>query len=308
MSVILRRNNRIILYCKGADNVIYDRLATNQVDIKTRTQEHLNVNERVSHLPPPKSPQTQSVILLSICRNSPAKGCVHWCWPNGTLTKSFSTHGGCDNRRRPHRLIRAKIDWAPSTRKSNAKWVWWAWRPSRINCRTVCNRPFLIYKWLASKSGYSPVINKVRMLCIHYTKFFPILYDVFRVFFVQKLPWTLATRATCWPTIWSMCSLSMVRRWTKLKSNWSNSKSLWKLSTHFIRQVSLARSETILKMLMGDSGLSGIHKREAANGTVVANGLAHSMSAGRFDAIKNPPPPAISVVTFRYHIRFRSTH
>lgn len=44
MSVILRRNNRILLYCKGADNVIYDRLASNQVDIKTRTQEHLNVN------------------------------------------------------------------------------------------------------------------------------------------------------------------------------------------------------------------------------------------------------------------------
>lgn len=44
MSVILRRNNRIILYCKGADNVIYDRLASSQVDIKTRTQEHLNVS------------------------------------------------------------------------------------------------------------------------------------------------------------------------------------------------------------------------------------------------------------------------
>lgn len=43
MSVILRRNNRIILYCKGADNVIYDRLGQSQFDIKTRTQEHLNV-------------------------------------------------------------------------------------------------------------------------------------------------------------------------------------------------------------------------------------------------------------------------
>lgn len=43
MSVILRRNNKIILYCKGADNVIYDRLGSNQNDIKNRTQEHLNV-------------------------------------------------------------------------------------------------------------------------------------------------------------------------------------------------------------------------------------------------------------------------
>lgn len=45
MSVILRRNNKIILYCKGADNVIYDRLGSNQHDVKHRTQEHLNVRE-----------------------------------------------------------------------------------------------------------------------------------------------------------------------------------------------------------------------------------------------------------------------
>lgn len=44
MSVILKRNNRIFLYCKGADNVIYDRLGHNHNDIKNRTQEHLNVN------------------------------------------------------------------------------------------------------------------------------------------------------------------------------------------------------------------------------------------------------------------------
>ncbi|XP_067642214.1 phospholipid-transporting ATPase ID isoform X3 [Eurosta solidaginis] len=42
MSVILRRGDDILLYCKGADNVIYDRLSTSQNDIKTRTQDHLN--------------------------------------------------------------------------------------------------------------------------------------------------------------------------------------------------------------------------------------------------------------------------
>ena len=42
MSVIIRRHNKIILYCKGADNVIYERLGPNQNDIKNRTQEHLN--------------------------------------------------------------------------------------------------------------------------------------------------------------------------------------------------------------------------------------------------------------------------
>ncbi|XP_012160650.1 probable phospholipid-transporting ATPase IM isoform X3 [Ceratitis capitata] len=42
MSVILRRGDDIFLYCKGADNVIYDRLSSSQNDIKTRTQDHLN--------------------------------------------------------------------------------------------------------------------------------------------------------------------------------------------------------------------------------------------------------------------------
>ena len=44
MSVILQRNDTIILYCKGADSVIYDRLGSNQQDLKSRTQEHLNVS------------------------------------------------------------------------------------------------------------------------------------------------------------------------------------------------------------------------------------------------------------------------
>lgn len=43
MSVILKRNKKLVLYCKGADNVIYDRLGPNQYDLRQRTQEHLNV-------------------------------------------------------------------------------------------------------------------------------------------------------------------------------------------------------------------------------------------------------------------------
>lgn len=43
MSVILRRDGKLKLYCKGADNVIYERLKPGQEDIKTKTQDHLNV-------------------------------------------------------------------------------------------------------------------------------------------------------------------------------------------------------------------------------------------------------------------------
>lgn len=45
MSVILRKDGEIRLYTKGADNVIYDRLKNgNQTDVKSKTQEHLNVS------------------------------------------------------------------------------------------------------------------------------------------------------------------------------------------------------------------------------------------------------------------------
>ncbi|XP_066994070.1 phospholipid-transporting ATPase ID isoform X1 [Anabrus simplex] len=42
MSVILRKNGQLRLYCKGADNVIYERLKPGSSEIKSKTQEHLN--------------------------------------------------------------------------------------------------------------------------------------------------------------------------------------------------------------------------------------------------------------------------
>lgn len=49
MSVILRKDGEIRLYTKGADNVIYDRLKRNQTDVRSRTQEHLNVSMFLVH-------------------------------------------------------------------------------------------------------------------------------------------------------------------------------------------------------------------------------------------------------------------
>lgn len=46
MSVILRRDGRLRLYSKGADNVIYERLRDGDDDMKRKTQEHLNVSVR----------------------------------------------------------------------------------------------------------------------------------------------------------------------------------------------------------------------------------------------------------------------
>lgn len=45
MSVILRKGGQLRLYCKGADNVIYERLKPGNEDMKNKTQEHLNVGE-----------------------------------------------------------------------------------------------------------------------------------------------------------------------------------------------------------------------------------------------------------------------
>uniref|UniRef100_A0AAR5Q838 Phospholipid-transporting ATPase n=1 Tax=Dendroctonus ponderosae TaxID=77166 RepID=A0AAR5Q838_DENPD len=42
MSVILRKDGKLTLYCKGADNVIYERLKLGQDEVKAKTQDHLN--------------------------------------------------------------------------------------------------------------------------------------------------------------------------------------------------------------------------------------------------------------------------
>lgn len=44
MSVILRKDRQLRLYCKGADNVIYERLKPGNDDVKIKTQDHLNVS------------------------------------------------------------------------------------------------------------------------------------------------------------------------------------------------------------------------------------------------------------------------
>lgn len=44
MSVILRKDGQLRLYCKGADNVIYERLKPGNEEMKQKTQEHLNVS------------------------------------------------------------------------------------------------------------------------------------------------------------------------------------------------------------------------------------------------------------------------
>lgn len=44
MSVILQRNDELKLFCKGADNVIYERLKEGDENLKFKTLEHLNVS------------------------------------------------------------------------------------------------------------------------------------------------------------------------------------------------------------------------------------------------------------------------
>nr|XP_045587863.1 phospholipid-transporting ATPase ID-like [Procambarus clarkii] len=44
MSVILKKDGKIRLYCKGADSIIYERLKDGQDSFKRLTQEHLDVS------------------------------------------------------------------------------------------------------------------------------------------------------------------------------------------------------------------------------------------------------------------------
>ena len=44
MSVVVRRAGRIILYCKGADTLIYERLREDQQVLMDETNEHMDVS------------------------------------------------------------------------------------------------------------------------------------------------------------------------------------------------------------------------------------------------------------------------
>lgn len=44
MSVVVQRDNEIKLFCKGADNVIYERLKEGDENLKFKSLEHLNVS------------------------------------------------------------------------------------------------------------------------------------------------------------------------------------------------------------------------------------------------------------------------
>lgn len=43
--VIVRKHGRILLYCKGADTVIKERLASSERDLMAITDEHLHVGD-----------------------------------------------------------------------------------------------------------------------------------------------------------------------------------------------------------------------------------------------------------------------
>lgn len=47
MSVILKKDGKLRLYCKGADSIIYERLKAGQDNIKRITQEHLDVSSNI---------------------------------------------------------------------------------------------------------------------------------------------------------------------------------------------------------------------------------------------------------------------
>lgn len=43
LQVIVRRDDKIMLFCKGADSIIYERLSKDSLDMKEITASHLDV-------------------------------------------------------------------------------------------------------------------------------------------------------------------------------------------------------------------------------------------------------------------------
>ena len=48
MSVICKVDNKIILYCKGADTVIKERLEAKSQELFLKTEDHLNVRKHLT--------------------------------------------------------------------------------------------------------------------------------------------------------------------------------------------------------------------------------------------------------------------
>jgi magnesium-transporting ATPase (P-type) len=50
MSIIVKKDGKIVLYCKGADSKVQERLDSSEKEIMTQTDKHLNVKMNVCFL------------------------------------------------------------------------------------------------------------------------------------------------------------------------------------------------------------------------------------------------------------------
>ena len=98
MSVIVRKNGKVRLLCKGADSVIYERLDKSCADLSELTTHHLNVSTLLFLLytPPPPPPDTH-IYKLCLCVWGVGKGgwCIYFFHIDGLSVTFWFLSGGC---------------------------------------------------------------------------------------------------------------------------------------------------------------------------------------------------------------------
>ena len=85
MSVIVKKDGKIVLYCKGADSKVKERLDSSEKEMMAQTDEHLNVGS----IFPVINCKTRGVLF----RNSLPMVYVHFVWHGKILTKENITNG-----------------------------------------------------------------------------------------------------------------------------------------------------------------------------------------------------------------------
>lgn len=145
MSTVIRTpEGKIKIYCKGADNVILERLAKNQ-PYTEKTLLHLEVS-RLRNL--------RLNTSKLVARNTRRRVCERCAWRTATFRR-LNTGSGLRFMTRQHqRSMVAEMRWMRRRSLSRRTCSCWARRPSRTNSRTACQIRYTHCRWQGSRSGY----------------------------------------------------------------------------------------------------------------------------------------------------------
>lgn len=148
MSAVVRTpEGKIKLYCKGADTVIFERLASEGQTFTEATANHLEVSTWTVECACVTTDATQRY------RSTPPKACALSASPCVTFRRTSTRSGRSCTRERRRQSAGAKTRSTRLPRSLNAICSSSARPRSRTSCRTACPRPSIRSSRLGSRCG-----------------------------------------------------------------------------------------------------------------------------------------------------------